>query len=236
MKFTLISDMHVDFPQEKTPYDLFDQHVVVAGDTSNGLEGLRFLDKIKRKGFDVHATYGNHEHYKNRSTGRSHHETSARFREEHSTDGELEPGLPIALRCGWYVVQDEPLWQSYMNDSRMSCMSAEDVNKEALDDAFYLEQSLMSWSNHGYSGVVVTHMAPCLETLNQTYADHYSQDWYWSPYLGKLLKKYSKQIRVWCHGHSHASADKIVDGVRVVCNPRGYPGENPYWEPLTVEV
>ena len=43
-------------------------------------------------------------------------------------------------------------------------------------------------------------------------------------------------ILVWNHGHSHAPADKIVDGVRTICNPRGYPGENPLWKPLTIEV
>jgi len=48
MKFTLISDMHVDFPQNKTPYEQFEETVVVAGDTSNGLEGLKFLNSLFR--------------------------------------------------------------------------------------------------------------------------------------------------------------------------------------------
>lgn len=40
MKFSLLSYMHVDFPQLKTPYDKLEEIVVVAGDTSNGLEVL----------------------------------------------------------------------------------------------------------------------------------------------------------------------------------------------------
>jgi predicted phosphodiesterase len=52
----------------------------------------------------------------------------------------------------------------------------------------------------------------------------------------ELIKRYKENILVWCHGHTHEAADKIVEGVRVVCNPRGYPGENKNWAPLTVEV
>ena len=49
MKFSLISDMHVNHPQPKTPYAKLEKVVVVAGDTSNGLEGLRFLESIKQE-------------------------------------------------------------------------------------------------------------------------------------------------------------------------------------------
>lgn len=79
MKFSLISDMHVDFPQPKTPYDQLEQFVIVAGDTSNGLEGTKFLQKLQRKGFDVFAVDGNHEHYSNLTQGRTQQQTEEQF-------------------------------------------------------------------------------------------------------------------------------------------------------------
>ena len=30
---------------------------------------------------------------------------------------------------------------------------------------------------------------------------------------------------LWIHGHTHTFFDYVVSGTRVVCNPRGYPGE-----------
>ena len=30
---------------------------------------------------------------------------------------------------------------------------------------------------------------------------------------------------LWIHGHTHTRFDYRVRGTRVVCNPRGYPGE-----------
>lgn len=235
MKFSLISDMHVDFPQQKTPYDELENVVVVAGDTSNGLEGLKFLRKLTNKGFRVLAVDGNHEHYRNASQNRSAAETTARFREEHSRYQEVD-GIPIVLANGWYCVSDEPLWQGYMNDSRMSELGADDINTAAASEALSVRQRLEEWRDHQRQGIVVTHTSPCLETLNPAYEGHFSNEWYWNPMMRPLLSEFKEQILVWCHGHTHAASDCIVDGVRVVCNPRGYPGENPDWHPLTVEV
>lgn len=31
-----------------------------------------------------------------------------------------------------------------------------------------------------------------------------------------------ERARLWIHGHTHDSFDYVVNGCRVVCNPRGY--------------
>lgn len=234
MKFSLISDMHLDFPQPKTPYDLLEEHVVVAGDTTNGLEGLKFLQKLKNKGHTVYAVDGNHEHYRNRSQDRTAEQTRQRFIEDHPRYHEGD--RPVVLANGWYHVGDERLWCNYMNDSAQGFLTASHVNRLAYDDAAFILYHLSRWKDRGQRGVVVTHTAPTVETLNPRYSGHYSNEWYWNPLMEKLLVEFSDQIAVWCHGHVHAPADKVVHGVRVVCNPRGYPGENPNWEPLTIEI
>jgi predicted phosphodiesterase len=235
MRFSLISDMHVDFPQLKTPYELLEEVVVVAGDTSNGLAGLEFLQGLKNKGHTVVAVDGNHEHYANVKQYRNEAETTARFREDHRRCQDIE-GVPFVCVNGWYCVKNEATWSGYMNDGRMSGLSMFDINHLALAQAEYVEERLSLWKNEQRTGVVVTHTAPCVETLNPRYADHFSNEWCYNPHMRRLLRLYSDQIRVWCHGHTHASSDKTVEGVRVVCNPRGYPGENPEWRPMTIEV
>ncbi|TXH15711.1 MAG: hypothetical protein E6R03_06745 [Hyphomicrobiaceae bacterium] len=236
MKFSLISDMHVDFPQPKTPYYLLEQNVVVAGDTANGLEGLKFLQKLRNKGFNVYACDGNHEHYSNISQGRDVAETTARFREDHPSHGTIE-GIPIILRNGWYPVTMEDSWKFMMNDSyRCDVKSATEMNILSVNAVHYVQQALEDWKRWQLKGIVVTHTSPCEETLNPKYEGDISNEWYWNPGMRSLLSEYSDQIYVWCHGHTHASNEAIVDGVRVICNPRGYPGENPTWAPKTIEI
>ena len=238
IKFTLMSDLHADFPQPSIDYSKLEQHIVIAGDTTNGLECLRFLgNKLRdKKGHTVFACAGNHEHYANINSGRDIIETEARFREEFSSYVESDDFPPVILKTGWYTVTDEPLWQSYMNDSRRMVVNADEMNALARRDADGIRAHLQWWKDLNYKGIVVTHMAPCEDTLDPKYQGAFSNEWYWSPFLRELLSEYSEQILCWCHGHTHAAADKIVDGVRVICNPRGYPGENFNWEPLTVEI
>lgn len=235
MKFSLISDMHVNHPQPKTPYALLEEVVVVAGDTNNGLGGLEYLEKLRRRGHTILACDGNHEHYCNLSQGRKVPETTARFREEYPDKVRIE-GIRFVLRNGWYRVAHEALWRGYMNDSRNCCLSGPEATQLAVEDAEYIEGVLGRAKMAGEKVVVVTHTAPCEETLDPRYAGHWSNDWYWNPHCRKLLSEYKDQIHVWCHGHTHRFQDKVVDGVRVVCNPRGYPGENPKWVPFTIEI
>lgn len=42
---------------------------------------------------------------------------------------------------------------------------------------------------------------------------------------------------LWIHGHVHELLDYVIGGTRVLCNPRGYPGENPAFDPvMTIDV
>jgi hypothetical protein len=50
-----------------------------------------------------------------------------------------------------------------------------------------------------------------------------------------------RSICLWVHGHTHDSFDYVVNGTRVLCNPRGYAkdgvNENVRFDPdLLVEV
>lgn len=230
--FSLGSDLHLDFPQPKTPP--WGENIIIAGDCGNGLIGLKYLNKLKRKGHQVFAVDGNHEHYGNDNQGRTIAETTYRFYtglDQARVEFPLDDLMIIGTN-GWYPVSDDVLWRNYMNDGRYAG-SAQDVNEQAQADALFLDAEIGEFAG---KVIVVTHTAPTMETLNARFEGHYSNEWYWNPMLGEVLRKHADKILVWCHGHTHAAADKIVDGVRVVCNPRGYPGENPDWAPKEITV
>ncbi len=67
--------------------------------------------------------------------------------------------------------------------------------------------------------VVITHHAPSLQSVHPRFAGsplnaNFVSDAEW------LLV--GKRADLWIHGHTHDSFDYIVDGTRVLCNPRGY--------------
>lgn len=238
-KYSLVSDLHINHPQPKFPYDKLEEHVIVAGDTSNGLDGLKFLHKIQKKGHKVYAVDGNHEHYLNVSQGRTIAETSAKFRELFPMTTDIDETLTLINLNGWYPVDAPVLWDHYMNDCRCcygmdEVAGAKAVTLEAQFQAAFLDDLLTSFFDRKF--IVTTHTAPCPDTLDPKYEGEYSNNWYWSPYMRQVLADHADKILAWNHGHTHQTNYAIVDEVPVYVNPRGYPGENPDWQPQTIYV
>ena len=84
---------------------------------------------------------------------------------------------------------------------------------------------------HAGPTVVITHHAPSRKSIHPRFAD--------SPLNACFVSDAERLIdgsraRLWIHGHTHDSFDYVVNGTRVVCNPRGYAkdgvNENPSFD------
>lgn len=79
--------------------------------------------------------------------------------------------------------------------------------------------------------IMVSHHAPSLQSIDKV---RYGNDHYMNGGYASNLEEFIlsiPQIKLWTHGHMHASFDYHVGDTRIVCNPRGYHGENPYFDP-----
>jgi predicted phosphodiesterase len=82
--------------------------------------------------------------------------------------------------------------------------------------------------------VVLTHHAPSAHSVHPRYAGQVLNRAYYSD-LDDLVE--ASAAALWVHGHVHNNFDYSIGQTRVVCNPRGYPGENSEFNPaLIVEV
>lgn len=71
--------------------------------------------------------------------------------------------------------------------------------------------------------VILTHHAPTLRnSQNPKYANDTLQCCY-ATNLEPLMR--SPPVRAWCYGHTHWNSDQLINGVRVVTSPAGYPHE-----------
>jgi Icc-related predicted phosphoesterase len=68
------------------------------------------------------------------------------------------------------------------------------------------------------STVVVTHHLPHRLSIHRKYHDNALNPAFASD-LDRLVRA---PVALWIHGHTHESLDYLVNGARVVCNPRGY--------------
>jgi hypothetical protein len=70
--------------------------------------------------------------------------------------------------------------------------------------------------------VVVTHHLPASASIAKRYANDPLKPAFASRLEG-LIEEY--QPALWIHGHTHDACDYELFRTRIVCNPRGYPGE-----------
>jgi Icc-related predicted phosphoesterase len=121
------------------------------------------------------------------------------------------------------------------NDHRR--LQPEDTTLLFESTLLHLKESLKKT----YTGktVVLTHHAPSIQSVSERYI----HDVLTPAFASNLEALMDKSISLWVHGHVHNSNDYIVNGTRVVSNPRGYQPEgsdfpeNPEFEAyLVVEI
>lgn len=84
--------------------------------------------------------------------------------------------------------------------------------------------------------IVITHHTPSYQSCAEQFLESDLNYWFHTPQVEPLIKE--RMPKLWIHGHTHTPFDYYLDSdTRVVCNPRGYPGEGvPFNPKLVVEV
>jgi predicted phosphodiesterase len=243
LRVRVYSDVHLEH-EPFSPPDSDADVVVLAGDIGNGTAGIEWA----RATFRVPVLYlaGNHEYYE------------GEFESVNEAMRAAAGGAVELLDCTRVVIGETrflgcTLWTDYTlaPESERSAVIAEarklnpDYEKIRFGErAFAPEDSIALCARHRvwlaatldqpFPGktVVVTHFAPHRRSIAPAYANHRA-----NPGFVLDLEEQMGRATLWIHGHTHSSFDYRVRGTRVVCNPRGYPGEQTGFQPgLTVDI
>jgi Icc-related predicted phosphoesterase len=96
------------------------------------------------------------------------------------------------------------------------------------EDSVVLHEASRSWLvsqfEQAFDGptVVVTHHLPASKSIATRYANDPLNPAFASR-LEDVIERYRPAL--WIHGHTHEPCDYELFRTRVICNPRGYPGE-----------
>jgi Icc-related predicted phosphoesterase len=230
LKLNILSDIHNEFsvlPIPQTDADV----VILAGDIDLGDRAIEWARQFKKP---VIYLTGNHEYYK------GHLETvDQRIRE-------AAAGTNVSILDDELVIDDVrfiggTLWtdfklfseaqaefakldaQASMNDYRMirTGPSYRKLNPNDTQALFHRTVALMEKRlKEPFSGktVVITHHAPSFQSI----APVYRQDSLTPSFASNLEHLMGEPLCLWVHGHVHHSNDYVINGTRVVSNPRGY--------------
>ncbi len=255
MRLQIFSDLHVDVAPPRPIAVAPDvDAVVVAGDVCQGAEqGFAWLRRIVPMQIPIVMVLGNHEFYR-----RCWLEEVAHARKQAPLYGVhlLEDSIVI---LGGVRFIGATLWTDYELFGEHTVAHAMNVANQGLNDHRRIAWSKEPWQrfrpqealllhrrSHGFitaalagpfdggATVVVTHHAPHPRSTHS----RYGSDLLSAAYVSDLTATIETGTpELWVHGHVHESFDYCVGATRVLCNPHGYGGENPNFDPaLVVEI
>ncbi len=253
MKLNILSDIHLSVCGFDRPDNDADV-VILAGDIARPREAIAWARDF---GKPVLYVPGNHEFY-----GGSLDGVAAEL-------GRLSAGTSIHLLDNAEIVigrvrfLGSTLWTDFElfggGESRAAAMAqgrqlmrdfSRIRRRDGCDTIFSPEDSAdlfehnAKWLDarldvpHEGPTVVITHHAPSRKSVHPRFARSLTSACFASD-AERLLG--GARVQLWVHGHTHDTFDYLVDGTRVICNPRGYAkdgvNENPRFDPnLTIEV
>ena len=253
MKLNILSDLHLSVAPFALPDNDADV-VVLAGDIARPWEAATWA-----AGFDRPVLYvpGNHEFYGDTLDGtiRRLREACAGTRVQVLDDDEVVLGgvrfLGSTLWTDFRLFGDGDRRAAAMRDGQRWIRDFTRIRvADAPEALFTPERSAALFDGHTrwlagrlaapHPGptVVITHHAPSPASIHPRFAGSPLNACFISD-AEHLLD--GTRARLWIHGHTHDSFDYVVNGTRVICNPRGYArdgvNENPLFDPdLVVEI
>jgi predicted phosphodiesterase len=129
-----------------------------------------------------------------------------------------------------------------MNDFRIIRIAKENFKKflpkravvEHIKTKQYI-QTVLQGLPEDAKVVVCTHHAPTFLSIGEQYKDDTLMNGGYASNLSEFILDHPR-IKIWTHGHMHQKFDYMIGDTRVVCNPRGYPGEIEFDDNFTFEV
>lgn len=232
MRIRVFSDLHLEAAPFDPPPAQADV-VVLAGDVHNGAAGIEWA----KRAFAQPVIYvaGNHEPF-----DRDFHATAAALRSAaaNSNVRVLDCGETTLLGVrflGCTLWTDFELYGETGRNVAVETMQRTVPDFRIIefggraftpDDWLALHRAHRAWlearlaAPFGGSTVVVTHFLPHPSSITARLATHPL-----NPAFASRLETLVAHAALWIHGHTHAASDYRIGGARVVCNPRGYPGE-----------
>ncbi|MHA7833236.1 MAG: metallophosphoesterase [Algiphilus sp.] len=232
------SDLHIEFPGHTPPTlaPIGEDLVVLAGDVSVGTAGITWAAEAFA-GRPVLYVLGNHELY-----GHDFHRFVAQARDAAAATENVQLLENDAAWFGDLRVLGCTLWTDFgahgdrersMGEAQraMSDYRVIHVDERPLQPADVLDrcQASRAWLEAELRAsdaptLVVTHMAPSAheDLVNPFFG---ARDPLTPAFANAFEHLIAPPVVAWIFGHHHYCLNTTIDGVRIVSNQRGYPGE-----------
>ncbi len=233
MKLHILSDLHTEFA-EFTPPATDADVIILAGDIGVGFDGIEWAARWFPDAPVIYVL-GNHEYY-GHDIGLADELKAAaspniRILDNDILDLDGVRFLGCTLWTDFKLYGEGEAWSSRQR-ARRSILDFTSIRsgkrRFTPEDSVDLHETSKTWLvgelERKFDGptVVVTHHLPAPTSVAKRYAND-SLNPAFASRLEDIIEKYGPEL--WIHGHTHVPCDYELLDTRIVCNPRGCPGE-----------
>lgn len=265
MRLRIFSDIHLEYSPSWRFSHGNEDAILCAGDLSSAAHWEKARRLIKSSKVPFYFTPGNHEFYSG-----EFHVVMNRFRALEREFPLFRCLVNESVMLGEYLLVGTPLWTDFaldgkpfvsmsnalvgINDFRR-CMIVPRRLQGATPESTPANRmrpitpgDMRAWNRFsrgfikrelakGLPTIVLSHWCPTEAVIAPRYRGHPNNPFF----VTNCNDLMGANLRFWVHGHTHASSDCIVNGTRVLSNPKGYPRERRRyfgkWSPsLVIEV
>jgi predicted phosphodiesterase len=229
MKFEVISDLHLEFKEntfalEELLNHPYAENLIIAGDLCTMPMLEEIVSELSRVYRYIIYVMGNHELYRDSFLNASYKEIAKKLKNVKILERGMTKidGVKISGATMWF--QDDSfnrLYEKQLNDFVMIRdfrTNVYNVNRESIN---WLERTF----EKNEVDIMVSHHLPFLECIDSQYKISELNRFFCTD-LNKERSKWKSKPKIWVFGHTHTAFDSIVENIRCVCNPLGYPHEN----------
>lgn len=225
----VISDLHLEFDsmdrREWPKFNKYDADLWInAGDT-HIYKSCRDLFRQEFEGVPYFEVLGNHDYW----TNEIQIDDGGHVWEDELNNYDLRLiGAPL-----WTDLTENPVvWEKFKQYM---------VDYRKIKPVLSLDKLTNVYNTHkqyiidNMADVVITHHLPSFRSVHKRWTDHDLNSAFASEF-GIEQMPYTPIL--WVHGHTHDPCIYMAGTTLVVCNPRGYPGEDNYrnYKPVFVEI
>ncbi len=254
MRIQYISDIHLEFMSKPPKIKATAEVLCLAGDIGYPFSGIyrEFLKQMNTDFKKVFLIAGNHEYYKDKKYGEAsmeiinsmiqsiiinHKLTNVTFLnnsyEEYNNilfvGSTLWSKIPSANMNDICLMNDFKQIEGLTYDTYnllhiQSC--------QFITDTLSLVEKGELYTNPTKKIVMITHHLPSFNLIDEkhTYSDTNCF------YASKCDAYFVEPIKVWIYGHTHTPNKTIINNIKFVCNPKGYPSENTSVKYETIDI
>jgi DNA repair exonuclease SbcCD nuclease subunit len=222
------SDLHLEFYNIVPEIEPCAPILCLVGDIGYPSSKIyeQFLISVNSKFQKVFIIAGNHEYY-NDDTIEDTNEIIKNIIQKNN----LSSITFLNNTCEYYMdylFVGSTLWSHIYNPTYttndINCiqnMTVDTYNDMHEISKKYLEEIILAHTNDNI--IMLTHFLPSFSLIDEKYEQYSKYNQCFASHLTHLIKS---PIKLWIYGHTHTKGDTIINNVRLVCNPIGYPDEN----------